>query len=160
MLPQKALAHEFATSGTTGVVLHIEPDDAPKANESSLLQIDITDTANKFSVGDCDCKIQILRAKKSVYSTNLSEKSSGSSLVTFSVEYAFPKPGEFEVVVVGSSKSHSFMPFSIPFRVKVDSGISFFQIALMFGVLVAFFGTIFVILQFLVPKKHKTRSDG
>lgn len=160
LFPQRVLAHEFATSGTTGVVLHIEPGDAPKANQSSLLQIDIADAANKFGIDDCECSVNIISGNKSLFTYNITKSSYNSSLITSSFDYTFPKSGNYEIVVTGRSKTNSFLPFSIPFRTKVSSGVSLFQITLMFTVLAVFFGIIFIILHFLTPKKHKINVES
>lgn len=109
-----AFAHVLQTDGTIGGVLHIDPNDDPVAGEVSSFFFDLKDTANKFTLSDCICKIALTSGKKTVYETTLST----DPFFT----YTFPDPGVYTLTLQGTSANQQFQPFTLSYVIRVEKG--------------------------------------
>lgn len=122
-------AHTVKVAEDVGGTLHIEPNDNPKAGESSETWVALTRKGGKLiPLKDCNCKIEVYnkpRVKESApllkpalkpISTSQYQGIPGADII-------FPKPGNYEIEISGTPKANgNFKPFKLIFPVTVAAG--------------------------------------
>ena len=122
-------AHSVKVAEDVGGTLHIEPNDNPKAGESSETWIALTRKGGKLiPLKDCNCKIEVynkprvkevaplLKPALRPISTSQYQGIPGSDII-------FPKPGNYEIQISGAPKANAnFKPFKLTFPVTVAAG--------------------------------------
>lgn len=147
-------AHILKTDGTVGATIHISPDDDPVIGEPATFYFDFKDTAQKFTVEDCQCSVTI---------TENGEKIFSQPLTTDRLTYVFPKRGVYSVMVSGQPKTpNTFVPFTLPYDIRVTKTAA--RIApqpnnlgtiIRIGVIVA---TIFFFLILVISSRNRTKT--
>lgn len=116
IFPKIASAHTLKVDGTFGVTVHIDPDDAPKAQEQSTIFVSIKDRSGKFDEKNpqgCDCMLTILKDGKELTQLPIV---TGNTYKTLS--YTFPQSGSYDLVVTGKGKTLD--PFGASFSYYVS----------------------------------------
>lgn len=115
----KVSAHVLKTDGSIGVVLHIDPNDAPKSTIPANIVLAFNDANGKLSPAECDCSLTISEAGRVVAQQQLSL----SSGLVSSTAYTFPEPNVYTLQVNGVPKqSGAFQPFTLSYNVRVTNG--------------------------------------
>jgi len=114
-LPQTVYAHVLKTDGSMGAVLHINPDDNPRAGVSTDYVLSFSGDSS-FSLPDCDCGVNVIEDGQKIASQALKVTSRTVSENT----YIFPKPDVYTLEVTGSpKKTGQFQPFKLSYEVRV-----------------------------------------
>lgn len=119
--PGVASAHELNEDNGIAGVLHIPPDDNPRAGQPTELDITFGDQNKLFSLQDCTCEVVVKQAATLLQTALAQPVVEGASLAS-AVTVTFPTPGSYDVVVSGSSKKGTFHNFSFDFLVRVSNG--------------------------------------
>jgi hypothetical protein len=125
-------AHETEVSGDVGVTQHIEPNDTPRAGESSTAWYALTRRGGEaIPFADCDCQLNLYRQPRSTTSGQTKPVATlplraiateGYSQVP-AAQVVFPSLGGYDLVLQGRPKDgHSFKAFEVSFAVTVASG--------------------------------------
>jgi hypothetical protein len=115
--PSVALAHEVATSGQMGVILHIEPDDNPAAGKQQSIVFYYNDLSENFNAYKCACQVIIGSKGKDSY-TNTVVPDSALQGKTY---YTFPSRGLYSINLKGKPlAAKDFAPFEVNFAVQVN----------------------------------------
>jgi hypothetical protein len=116
-LPLSVSAHMLKTDRDVGVLMHIDPNDAPVEREKATLFLEIKDRSNRFVPGQCDCRVRISSGGRQVFENPVFAPGLQSSAASF----VFPEAGVYRVEIGGvPAKGGDFQSFSIPFDVRVE----------------------------------------
>src|SRR5258706_8999090 len=97
LAPQQVFAHTLKIDGTIGVILHVDPDDAPVAGIESKLFVEIQDKSGRFNVNNpenCDCRLSIVQKDKTIKTLAVTTGGTYNQL-----RYTFPISGVYHVVI-------------------------------------------------------------
>ncbi len=131
LIATPASAHKVQLAEDVGGTLHIQPNDTPRAGESTLAWFALTRKGGGIiPLEQCNCQL-------SVYS---STSASGSPLVLTpplkavsaeryqgipGAEIQFPNPGAYQLQLSGTPKAGgNFQPFELSFEVTVAVGVN------------------------------------
>ncbi|HVM77129.1 MAG TPA: hypothetical protein VMU07_03190 [Candidatus Paceibacterota bacterium] len=115
-----ASAHVWRTDGNITVLLHVNPIDAPVAGQPAELLFGITDAANQFATGTCQCSVEVSENGKVLLNKELIPWTGGPSLFTYEMPFTFPNPAVYSIVVTGSPKaSGTFQNFQVSYDERV-----------------------------------------
>jgi hypothetical protein len=113
-------AHILKTDGSIGIVLHVNPNDEPKASVESNIYIEITDKNKKFDITKCDCKIRILLDDKEILSDTLSQENQNIDLNSPVFKFIFPQIGIYQIRLIGAATNNEdFQKFNINYDIRV-----------------------------------------
>ena len=123
---EKAIAHQVEIAGDVGGTIHIEPNDTPKAGESSLAWFALTKRGGEsIPLADCDCNLDIYHAPYSPGDKPFScpdfraVSSEGYEGIP-GADVTFPEPGSYDLVVTGKpTTTGTFESFELTFSVTV-----------------------------------------
>jgi hypothetical protein len=119
--PRSAEAHVLQTDHSIGAVLHISPDDDPKAGEQSGFFFEFKDKENKFKPENCNCTFTILSQGKELFSQPLFQDNSDPNLSNASLFYTFSNPDIYQIRVTGKpSTPGAFNEFTLIYDVRVE----------------------------------------
>lgn len=122
-------AHTVKVAEDVGGTLHIEPNDNPKAGESSETWIALTRKGGKIvPLKDCNCKIEVYLKPRTTVSVPLL-KPALKPIYTSQyqgipgADIVFPKPGNYEIQISGTPKTKTnFKQFTLTFPITVAAG--------------------------------------
>ena len=128
LAPQQVFAHTLKIDGTIGVILHVDPDDAPVAGIESKLFVEIQDKSGRFNVNNpenCDCRLSIVQKDKTIKTLAVTTGGTYNQL-----RYTFPISGVYHVVIQGKTngKGLAFQSFRTDFEYFVKPGGSEFAV--------------------------------
>ena len=124
-IPRPVDAHVLQTDHSIGAVLHISPDDDPKAGDQSGFFFEFKDKENKFKPEKCTCTFTILSKGKEIYSQPLFQDNSDPNLINASLFYTFPNPDIYQIRVAGKPNSPgAFNEFTLNYDIRVESASS------------------------------------
>lgn len=122
----EANAHQVEIAGDVGGTIHIEPNDTPKAGETTLAWFALTKRGGEaISLVDCDCHLDIYYAPYTPEDTpfscpDLQAISAEGFEGIPGADVVFPAPGSYDLVVTGKpSATADFEPFELIFSVTV-----------------------------------------
>lgn len=119
--PYVAFAHVLKTSGSIGVVMHINPEDEPVARRESTLFFELKDKSNSFRPDTCDCNVEIREKGDIIYSQPLFQNATTANPLEASAKYTFPQKDVYTIILNGRPlHSGDFKPFSVQFAVRVE----------------------------------------
>lgn len=118
-----ASAHVLKQNNGISGVLHIPPDDNPKAGEVTTLGISFGDKPGAFSLQDCDCSVAIAQNGKTLQTVTPAPALAGATLDSYS-KVTFPSIGVYDIVATGSSKSGAFAKFTLDYVVRVATDVN------------------------------------
>lgn len=122
-------AHKVQTAADVGATLHIEPNDRPRAGESSLTWFALTRKGGQtIPLAECDCKLAVY-LESSTSQPLLEPPLKSISAERFenipATEIVFPQPGAYRLEFTGSPKvAGSFQPFELSYQVNVAPGVA------------------------------------
>lgn len=124
-----SLAHSVKVSQGVGGTLHIEPNDQPKAGESSLVWFALTRRGGQaIPLIECDCQLQVFKEPRSANPTpiltpSLTPVNAERYTQIPGANFAFPQPGRYQLKIAGKPKpGGSFQSFELTFPVTVAQG--------------------------------------
>lgn len=118
----QASAHVLKTDGAIGAVLHVDPNDEPKAGEQASFFFEFKDRNGKFDPKNCDCTFKILENGNPLFTQGLFDQSSEPSLSSASVFYTFEKGGVYQIQVIGKPASDGdFQSFRLNYDIRVEN---------------------------------------
>lgn len=122
-------AHTVKVAEDVGGTLHIEPNDNPKAGESSETWVALTRRGGTIiPLKDCNCKIEVYskprtKASAPLLKPALKPISTSQYQGIPGADIVFPKPGNYEIQLSGTPKANAnFKPFKLTFPVTVAAG--------------------------------------
>jgi hypothetical protein len=126
-----ASAHNVKTSADVGGTLHIEPNDNPRAGETSEAWFALTRRGGKvIPLAQCNCRLAVYAEPYAPGEPALLEPSLKPVAVERyqgipGAELVFPKPGIYQLQLNGKPASGAnFKPFKFKFKVTVAAGNS------------------------------------
>ncbi len=126
-----ALAHQVEVADDIGGTLHIEPNDSPRAGESALTWIALTQRGgDPIPLRDCDCQLQIYRQPRTdnddpLLTPELDPVTAEGADEIPGTTLTFPAAGAYDLVLTGTPAGDAdFQPFELSFSVVVAPGTS------------------------------------
>jgi hypothetical protein len=124
--PQPVTAHEVETSGNVGAIIHIEPNDRPRAGTPSLVWFALVKRGGQpISLSDCNCAVSVYAQPRQsgdrpIQQPALRAASAEGRSNLPSATVTFPRAGTYDVVLRGSPKTAgAFTPFQLSYTVTV-----------------------------------------
>jgi hypothetical protein len=147
-------AHSLISQDNIAVVVHINPNDDPVAQEETQIYFSVSDTSKSFQSKYCQCKVLVQENGKTVFEKSLPRENMVSDTAEFVAVYTFEKPIVYTVSLEGESINTSFdsFTFSQDIRVKHASTQSNIGQYTVYG-LVAI-GALLTILLFTKLQKY------
>ncbi|HEX2863125.1 MAG TPA: hypothetical protein VHN99_01045 [Deinococcales bacterium] len=107
-----ALAHEFASSGSVGGLLHLEPDDRVTAGAPAIAWVELTQRGGKaIAPADCSCAFTAKAAAGGrVIQGQVNPKPSGEAKGRPGAVFTFPAAGKWTVILTGKPKGQAKFP--------------------------------------------------
>ena len=164
-----ASAHELATDGSIGAVIHIDPSDEPIAGERSAFFFEFKDKQNKFQPTNCACTFSIVTNGQTVYSQPLFQDNAKPTLDNASASYTFEAKGAYTIKVTGKSLTpNAFAPFTLVWDIRVDQQAkqtdsgqnNFVQTHIAHFVAIGVFALFFLSYLFVRLMKRKNDTIG
>lgn len=118
-----AAAHVLKQDQGISAVLHIPPEDAPRADTPVKLKISFADTQDAFSLKNCNCQAVIKLNEKAVQTAPI-RLSPKELALQGEANVKFPKAGVYEISIQGMPKDGSFTEFQLEYSVKVSAAAS------------------------------------
>lgn len=122
-------AHNVQVAADVGGTLHIEPNDNPKAGESTQIWIALTRQGGKLiPFKDCNCQMAVytkprIKASTPLLKPALKPISNSQYQGIPGADIVFPKLGNYEIEISGTPKANAnFKPFKLTFSVTVAAG--------------------------------------
>jgi len=124
--PSPATAHLVEVSGDVGGMIHIEPNDTPRAGEQSLTWFALTRRGGRvIPLASCNCRVAVYAQPHRSGNSPVTQP----SLFAVSAEgydgipganITFPRAGSYEIVLSGRPVvSGDFAPFELRFSITV-----------------------------------------
>jgi len=123
-------AHKVQTATDVGATLHIEPNDNPRAGESSLTWFALTRKGGQIiPLSECDCKLAVYSGSPTESQPLLEPPLKAISAERFenipAAEIVFPQAGAYRLQFTGSPKvTGSFQPFELNYDISVAPGVA------------------------------------
>ncbi|HEY9800705.1 MAG TPA: hypothetical protein V6D25_10125 [Leptolyngbyaceae cyanobacterium] len=124
-----ATAHKVETTPDVGATLHIEPNDNPRAGESTLTWFALTRKGGKvIPLVQCNCQLAVYAQPHTPGEPALLEPSLKPVNAEIyqgipGADINFPKPGIYQLQLTGKPTSGAnFKPFEFKFEVTVAAG--------------------------------------
>ena len=128
-LAMPAFAHQVDVAEDVGGTLHIEPNDIPRAGESSLAWFALTQKGGEvISLAHCDCKLSLYTqpydpGDAPIEQPALTAVSAEGYEGIPGAQITFPVVGAYELVLTGEpTDDDDFTPFELRFDVTVAAG--------------------------------------
>lgn len=119
-------AHQVEIDRSVGGTLHVEPNDTPRAGETTIAWFALVKKGGEpIPLAACDCRLAMYLLPREAESEplqvpELSPIDVGRDRGIPSAEVTFPAIGLYEFVLEGSSNGEmSFEPFSLSFEIAV-----------------------------------------
>ena len=120
------LSHQVEISGNVGATIHIEPNDNPRANKSTLAWFALTKKGGKIiPLEKCKCRLEVYQkpyrqGNSAIAKPELKPVSAEGYKNIPGANITFPRVGSYELVLKGSPvKTGDFKPFVLNFSVTV-----------------------------------------
>jgi hypothetical protein len=130
---QPTFAHKVEISEDVGATLHIEPNDNPKAGETSQIWFALTKEGGEvIPLTKCACVVSIfadtkssVANKKPILQPPLKPLSAEGYKNIPSAKVTFPKIGRYDLEITGKSiGGDDFKPFKLNFKIMIATAIS------------------------------------
>lgn len=124
-----ASAHQVKTTRDVGAILHIEPNDNPRAGERTKAWFALTRKGGKvIRLAECNCQLQVYAEPHASGEPPLLEPALQALTAERyqgvpGTEITFPRQGNYQLQLRGKPKTGaSFKPFELKFNVTVAAG--------------------------------------
>lgn len=129
-LASAAVSHQVKTTDNVGGMLHIEPDDNPRAGQPALTWFTLTRKGGKIiPLSECNCKLTVYAQRSTTGAVALDiPPLKGVSVQQYQgvpgVEITFPTAGAYQLNLKGTPAKNpaDFQPFELKFDVTVAPG--------------------------------------
>jgi hypothetical protein len=116
--PALVSAHTPTSDGAISAELHVEPDHNPLSGVPTNYELLFKDTANKFTLANCDCMATITLGEN-----RITQQLQAVSTLQSANTVTFAAPGTYQIVVTGQPKAGaSFKSFKLTYAVSVRDG--------------------------------------
>jgi hypothetical protein len=115
-----ASAHVQTANNGVSAVMHILPEDNPRAGEGTYIQFAFGGSAETFDAAVCDCELEV-RDAAGVSSTTPVEPVDTSS-TTSQVKVVFPRAGVYDLTLRGNADRNAQKRFAVVYVVRVSPG--------------------------------------
>jgi hypothetical protein len=163
-------AHVLQTDGSMGAVLHIDPNDAPVAQQPATFFIDIANKNGAFNLNDCTCTAVLTAASNgsTIAQPTILPETGQPSEGTF--EYLFKDSAVYTLTVQGTPKANgAFQNFTLRYNFQVEpaqnaagaqrTGFAGF-IHSEHGLHYILFGAGFIVILFLFFNEYKRKPES
>ncbi len=116
-------AHDLKQDNGISVVLHIPPEDNPKAGQLTELELSFGDNKDAFTLQDCDCQVMVKHGSRILQTLTPEPAQTGATLDS-KVYVQFPNIGVYDIVVAGKARDATFGTFSLDYSVPVATSNS------------------------------------
>lgn len=124
-----AIAHQVQLADDVGGTKHIEPNDTPRAGESTLVWFALTRRGGQIiPLDECNCRLSVYTQPKAAGDRPVQEPplraitAEGYNGIP-AADVTFPRVGAYELVLTGSPRAgDSFKPFQLTFTTTVATG--------------------------------------
>ncbi len=121
--PIVASAHVLQSSGGIGIVLHIDPEDAPVSLAPSRIYLEFKNTNGSFSLSECSCSLTVYPSSDRSLSARIPLTPSDENTAMANAVYTFPEAGVYSLRLEGAPVSGpQFSPFDLTFDIRVGEG--------------------------------------
>ncbi|MDM9382123.1 hypothetical protein QUB80_15580 [Chlorogloeopsis sp. ULAP01] len=124
-----AFAHQVKTTGDVGAILHIEPNDNPRAGERTKAWFALTRKGGRvIRLAECNCQLKVYAEPHASGEPPLLEPALQALTAERyqgvpGTELTFPRQGTYQLQLRGKPKTGaSFKPFELKFNVTVAAG--------------------------------------
>ncbi|XGB42525.1 MAG: hypothetical protein LVS60_01215 [Nodosilinea sp. LVE1205-7] len=121
-------AHQLKVTDSVGGILHLEPNDTPKAQVPTLIWIALTHPGGALiALEDCNCSLAIYpsTAPDPIARPPLRSIATPKYQGVPGTEFTFPAVGTYTLIFQGSPRHHgSFKTFQLSYPVTVAAGAS------------------------------------
>ncbi len=111
LMPRPASAHTFKFEQGVAAMMHVNPEDDPRASEKASL-VFLVSYAD-YSAYTCTCQVSVVDQGKTIFT-------SGTLDSNPTVPYVFPHAGVYQLVLSGTDNKAS--TFSVSFDQRVEAG--------------------------------------
>ncbi|MFQ4146420.1 hypothetical protein [Chlorogloeopsis sp. ULAP02] len=122
-------AHQVKTTGDVGAILHIEPNDHPRAGERTKAWFALTRKGGRvIRLAECNCQLQVYAEPHAAGEPPLLEPALQSLTAERyqgvpGIDITFPRQGTYQLQLRGKPKTGAnFKPFELKFNVTVAAG--------------------------------------
>jgi len=120
LLMPAAYAHTLKIDGSIGVLMHIEPNDAPVAGDEARVFVNIQDTKNKFNPAYCNCTLIIQYEGNDIAQIPIIIGGSYNA-----IKFVFPRSGGYVLKVIGKPTTPgAFQEFQVTYEYYVKSKLA------------------------------------
>jgi hypothetical protein len=118
--------HKIKTDAQVGAMIHFEPQDQPKAQESTQVWFALTKKGGKsISLQSCNCQLQLWQGQKKISAPVLQAINAEKYQGIPSAMVLFPQAGAYTLKLIGQSKIPAdFQPFQLEFDVIVMGAVA------------------------------------
>ncbi|MBE9210774.1 hypothetical protein IQ244_30590 [Nostoc sp. LEGE 06077] len=123
------LAHKVQVAADVGATLHLEPNDNPRAGESTQAWFALTRKGGQtIPLAQCNCQLAVYAephtpSEPALLEPSLQPVAAERFQGIPGAEITFPKPGIYQLQLSGKpAKGASFKPFNLKFEVTVAAG--------------------------------------
>ncbi|MGF1535866.1 MAG: hypothetical protein ACFB4J_05180 [Elainellaceae cyanobacterium] len=117
------LAHQVTVADNVGGTLHIEPNDVPRAGQETLAWFALARRGGQtIPLSACHCALSVYQSfgAEAIATPRLEAITAEGYRGIPSASFAFPRPGQYELVLTGRPVAESdFQPFTLRFDVTV-----------------------------------------
>lgn len=116
-----AITQQVKTTVTMGAIIHLDPNDAPRAGQASSAWFKLTQRGGTvISADDCNCQLTIYsQVTKQPITDHLPLMIAAADPQAIGTTLTFPNVGAYTLVLSGQSKDDRFDPFELEFPVTV-----------------------------------------
>ena len=119
--PSRAQAHVLERDGDISAVLHIPPDDSPRSNEQTSINLAFATNRADFNIADYELTLGVVRSNRTIETVTMGPLDGSATNATASVR--FPEAGSYQLSVTGKP-AKAGRPFTISFSVRASSQTS------------------------------------
>lgn len=131
LIATPAFAHKVQVAQDVGSTLHVEPNDTPRAGESTLVWFALTRRGGQvIPLEQCNCELSVYTSTSApnsppLLTPPLKAISAEQYHSIPGAELRFPKPGAYQLHLSGTPKAEGdFQPFKLKFEVTVATGVT------------------------------------
>ncbi len=111
-------AHFVLNNNNVGVLIHIDPDDAPIAGQIAHIHLNFQDKTGELNSSNCNCSLTITSDGKKLATVPISNLT--GSEMNFMTEYVFPQKGIYSLTIQGTIDTKKQVSFKMNYDLRVD----------------------------------------
>jgi hypothetical protein len=111
-------AHVLESDNGVSAILHIKPDDRPKANEPTVIRFLLSSSEGGFRINDYDVKLRLFQDDKQVLESDVEPAFFGAN-AEGDTTITFPEAGVYKLQALGTPVKDETLPFELNYTVRV-----------------------------------------